>query len=404
MHALLQDSRVRRLLLANTLGSIGSGVTIFAVPWLLVRQPEGNVAFRWATVGTTLVLLLLTPLYGAWLDRHSRKTALLAGEAWGFCATAGMALAGGLGGGFSTVQLMAVYFAGMVYYSLHYPAKFAFVQQTLPPSQYQSLMGLLEVQGQTAMMIAGALGGILVDRAPLWVILAADAGTYLASFLIQATLPYAPTHLKPAAEPPHFWRGLTAGVSWLGARPRLAVLLTCTLMPFVVVMSGNYLFPIYVSQTLQAGALTFAGGEMAFAAGAIVAGLALPRLLARHSAAKTLPATMLIFLAGMLLLLVLRVPAAFIIAAALIGCGNAGCRVARSALLLRVVPQEVMGRVSSFYQILDRLLRTALVLAMAVIDTHGPPAGYLLLTAVLVLALVGVLRTRRSALAAGDIH
>lgn len=404
MQALLQDSRVRRLLLANTLGSIGSGVTIFAVPWLLVRQPEGNVAFRWATVGTTLVLLLLTPLYGAWLDRHSRKTALLAGEAWGFCATAGMALAGWLAGGFSTPQLMAVYFAGMVYYSLHYPAKFAFVQQTLPPSQYQSLMGLLEVQGQTAMMIAGALGGILVDRVPLWVILAADAGTYLASFLIQATLPYTPTHLQPAGERPHFWRGLTAGVSWLAARPRLAVLLTCTLMPFVVVMSGNYLFPIYVAQTLQAGALTFAGGEMAFAAGAIVAGLALPRLLSRHSAATTLPATMLIFLAGMLLLLVLQLPAAFILAAALIGCGNAGCRVARSALLLRVVPQEVMGRVSSFYQILDRLLRTALVLAMAVIDTHGPPAGYLLLTAVLVLALVGVLRTRRSALAAGHVQ
>ncbi len=54
MPALLQDSRVRRLLLANTLGSIGSGVTIFAVPWLLVREPDGNVAFRWATVGTTL--------------------------------------------------------------------------------------------------------------------------------------------------------------------------------------------------------------------------------------------------------------------------------------------------------------------------------------------------------------
>jgi MFS family permease len=402
MHALLQDSRVRRLLLANTLGSIGSGVTIFAVPWLLVRAPDGNVAFRWATVGTTLVLLLLTPLYGNWLDRHSRKTALLAGEAWGFCATAGMALAGWQAGAFSTGQLMAVYFAGMVYYSLHYPAKFAFVQQSFPPAQYQALTGLLEVQGQTAMMIAGALGGVLVDRVPLWVILVVDAGTYLASFLLQATLPYAPTHLSAQRARPPFWQGLTAGVGWLAERPRLAVFLTCTLLPFVVVMSGNYLFPIYVSQTLQAGAGTFAGGEIAFAVGAIAAGLALPRLLDRHSAATTLPGTMLVFLAGMVLLLVLRVPTAFLVAAALIGCGNAGCRVARSALLLRVVPQDMMGRVSSFYQILDRLLRTALVLAMSVIDTHGPPAGYALLTGVMLLALFGVLRTRGSVATAGQ--
>ena len=91
MRTLLRDTRVQRLLVANTLGSIGSGVTIFAVPWLLVHLPEGNAAYRWATIGTTLVLFLLMPYYGAWVDRHSRKTALLGSEAWGFLATTTMA-------------------------------------------------------------------------------------------------------------------------------------------------------------------------------------------------------------------------------------------------------------------------------------------------------------------------
>ena len=57
MKELLRDSRVRRLLVANTLGSIGSGSTILSVPWLLVHLPGGNEAFRWATIGTTLVLV-----------------------------------------------------------------------------------------------------------------------------------------------------------------------------------------------------------------------------------------------------------------------------------------------------------------------------------------------------------
>lgn len=399
MKELLRDSRVQRLLVANTLGSIGSGVTIFAVPWLLVHQAGGNEAFRWATIGTTAVLLVLTPYYGAWLDRHSRKTALLASEGWGFAATVAMAVTGLLAGGFATWQLMTIYFAGVLYYSLHYPAKFAFVQQIFAPSQYQSLTGLLEIQGQTAMMIAGGLGGMLVDRVPLWIILLFDAATYGASFLIQATLPYQATHLRPAggAQPPTaIWKAVVEGMRWLGARPRLAVFFTCTLIPFVIVMAGNYLFPIYVAQTLQASAVYFAAGEIAFAVGSILAGFFLPRLLSRHSAATTIPGTMLVFLAGLIVIIVLRLPATFILAGALLGFGNAGCRVARSALLLRLVPNEVMGRVSGFYQILDRLLRTGLVMSMVIIDTHGPPAGYALLTAVLVLALLGVARTRES--------
>ena len=399
MKDLLRDTRVQRLLVANTLGSIGSGVTIFAVPWLLVHESGGNEAYRWTTMATTVVLFLLMPYYGAWVDRHSRKTALLASEAWGFCATVTMAITGLVVGRFATWQLMTVYFAGMLYYTLHYPAKFAMIQQMFDRSQYQSLTGLLEIQGQTAMMIAGGLGGVLVERVPLWSILLFDASTYLASFLIQATLPYTPTHLasrSKTAMAQSVWTSVAAGWQWLRERPRLAIFFTCSLVPFLIVMAGNYLFPIYVAQTLQASAIYFAGGEVTFAVGAIFAGFMLPRLIGRHSAANTIPGTMLVFLGGLLLLIVFRFPLTFLLAGALLGFGNAGCRVARSALLLHLVPNEVMGRVGGFYQVLDRVLRTALVGAMAIIDVYGPPAGYMVLTGVFLLAFYGVLQSRGS--------
>ena len=445
MQDLLRDNRVRRLLVANTLGSIGSGITIFAVPWLLVHEPDGNAAYRWVTIATTIVLFVVSPYYGAWVDRHSRKTALLASEAWGFAATAAMALLGLALGGFAVWQLMAVYFAGMLYYTLHYPAKFALIQQMFDRSQYQSLTGLLEIQGQTAMMIAGGLGGLLVAHVPLWTILLFDAATYAASFALQSTLPYTATHLAPAAParavpadsaaahplaprsaptlstattpplaapPPAptaatpgapargVWTAVGEGWRWLVARPLLALFFTCTLIPFVVVMAGNYLLPIYVAQTLRAGPGWFAAGEIAFALGAITAGFMLPRLIGRHSAADTLPGTMLVFLAGLLVVLVAPYPLAFLVAGVLLGFGNAGCRVARSSLLMHLVPNHMMGRVGGFYQVLDRVLRTLLVMAMVVIDTHGPVAGYLILTAVVVLALAGALRGRAAVRAA----
>ena len=403
MTDLLQDFRVRRLLVANTLGSIGSGITIFAVPWLLVNRPDGNAAFRWITIVTTVVLFLLMPVWGAWVDRHSRKVALLGSEAWGFAATLVLAGVVYVSSGPSTGQLMAIYFAGMLYYTLHYPAKFALIQQLFDKSRYQSLVGLLEIQGQTAMMIAGGLGGLLVSHLPLWAILLLDAATYLASFAILSTLPYTATHLAaPGAAVPAasagLWSGVAAGFRWLRDRPRLAFFFTCTLLPFVIVMAGNYLFPIYVARTLLAGPGWFAAGEIAFALGAIAAGFLLPQLVARHSAATTIPATMLVFLGGLLLLVFVPLPSAFLAAGLLLGFGNAGCRVARSALLLHTVPNEFMGRVGGFYNVLDRVLRTVLVACMVIIDTHGPPAGYAVLTLVLLLALFGVLRTR-SALA-----
>jgi MFS family permease len=404
MKDLLRDPRVMRLLIANTCSAIGTGITVFAVPWLLVHQPGGNEAYRWATVGTTLALFVVAPYYGAWVDAHSRKTALLLSDIWGLLATAVLTGIGLALGGFGQATLVVTYFAGMMYYTLHYPAKFALIQQMFARSQYQSLIGLIEIQGQTAMMIAGGVAGLLVDRVPLWTLLLANSATYVASFLVLRTLPYAASHLTAPTAPGasaatpapgrSVWRGVADGWRWLRARPRLAVFFTCSLMPFVVLMAANYLFPIYVAQTLRVSAVYFAGGEITFALGAILAGFLLPRLIGEHSAAATIPGTMLFFLAGLLLLIVVRLPFIYLVAGALIGFGNAGCRVARSALLLHVVPNEVMGRVGGFYQVFDRILRTALVMSLGIIDTQGPPAGFLLLTIVFLLAFAGVLRTR----------
>jgi MFS family permease len=82
MRNLIRDNRVQRLLVANTLGSIGSGVTIFSVPWLMVHRAGGSEAYRWITIATTIALFAMMPHYGAFVDRHSRKNVMLGSELW----------------------------------------------------------------------------------------------------------------------------------------------------------------------------------------------------------------------------------------------------------------------------------------------------------------------------------
>jgi MFS family permease len=396
MKDLLRDSRIRRLLAANITGSIGSGITIFAVPWLLVQQPGGNASFGAVTLVTTIILFFFLPYYGVWVDRHSRKTMMLASELFGFVATAAMAGVGAMLGGYGLMPLSIVYFCGMLYYTLHYPAKLALLQQLFAKSQYQSLMGLMEIQGQVAMMIAGGLGVLLVEHVSLTVILCLDAATYLFSFIIQSTIPYHADHLAPPDAPRlSAWGSIAEGWQWLCDRPRLGVFFTASLLPFIAVMVGNYLFPIYVSQTLASGAWVLGAGEIIFALGAILAGASLPQLVADHTAQRTVPATMAVFALGAALLVIVPTVPVYLFAALLLGFGNAGSRVARSAAILHLVDKPVMGRINSFFHAFDRVLRTILTAAaIALVTGSGGQAGFGLLLLVVLAGLVAVWQSR----------
>lgn len=361
MKELLRDFRIRRLLLANITGSIGSGITIIAIPWLLVQRPGGDRLYGYLTVFTTVVLFLMVPYYGSWLDRHSRKLALLFGELFGATMTLTMATWILLTGHTTTWQLMVLFFGGVLYYTLHFPAKFAFVQQVFEKRHYQQLMGLMEIQGQTASMLSGGLAAIMLEHVPFHVILLVDAGTYLFSFAVQSTLPYEANHIDAdQTKAGNMWQALAEGLRWLRDRPWFTAFIICTIAPFVAVMTGNYLFPIYVQNILQAPASVYGRGEMAFAFGAILAGVVGPKLIERHAAPNVALGMMALFIVGLVLLGTLPAVYSFYLALLMLGLGNAGSRVARGSVLLHEVPNHLMGRVNVVISATDRLLRTLL--------------------------------------------
>ena len=374
MKELLADWRIRRLLLANIMGSIGSGITIIAIPWLLVQGPGGERIFGYITVAATIILFVFAPYYGSWLDRNSRKAALLIGEVFGATVTLTMATWMLLTGDTATWQLVTLYFCGMLYYTLHFPARFAFVQKVFDKKHYQTLMGLMEIQGQTASFMVGGLASVMLVYVPVYVILLFDAGTYLFSFALQSTLPYESTHV--AAGKPKFntLKSIVVGFTWLRERPQFTLFVLCTVAPFVAVMTGNYLFPIYVQNILEAPASVYGRGEMAFALGALIAGIFVPKLISQHKAANVAIATMFLFVCGLIMLGSLHTVPTFYLALILLGLGNAGTRVAKGTVLITTVPNEIIGRVQVVLSAVDRLLRTLLQFGAIYIVVHHDSA------------------------------
>lgn len=395
MKELLGDFRIRRLLLANITGSVGSGVTIVAVPWLLVQRPGGDRLYGYLTIAMTIAVFALIPHYGAWLDRHSRKLALLIGEAFGAITTLTMATWIALAGYAATWQFLVLYAGGMLYYTLHFPARAAFVQQIFDKKHYKQLVGLMEIQGQAASMISGGAVSMLLDRVPIHLILFADAATYLISLVVQSTIPYKATHLEENKPKEGTIASIKTGLSWLRERPHLTLFIICTLAPFVAVMTGNYLFPIYVQNILQAPAIVFGRGEMAFALGAILAGVMGPRLIARYSASNLALAMMSLFICGLILLGSLHHVTVFYIALIMIGLGSAGSRVSRTTVLYTEVPNEIMGRVNVTLAAVDRLLRTLLQFGAIFVVVKADAAwAFIGLVLFVGLALWGAYRSR----------
>lgn len=401
MNSLLRDSRARRLVIANLFSSVGSGITIVAVPWMLVSREGGNQTFGWTTFWTTVVLFLFIPYYGAWVDRHSRKAMLLWGEVFGFGATFGMALVALVTGRVETWQLVVTFFCGWLYYTLHYPAKFAFVQQIFDRSQYQALTSVMEVQGQVASMAAGGIASLLIGRVELSTILLVDASSYLVGLVLMGTIPYESTHLRPGTAPAaasSAWHAVAEAWRWLAQRPTLLWFFICSFVPFLAVMVSNYLFPIYVSQILRASPAVYGIGEMAFAGGAVLAGLCVPLLTARIGHAKSTVALAGVFIAGGALLTVWPVTGVFYAALLLMGLGNAGVRVARNVIVLHLVPNAIMGRVNVFFAAFERFWRTVLILTMTLgVDQLGARVCFALLVVLNLGAFAGLLATRHAA-------
>ena len=183
----------------------------------------------------------------------------------------------------------------------------------------------------------------------------------------------------------------------MDGRRTLSLFFGCTLVPFILVMVSNYLFPVYVSGVLHASAAVFGNGEIVFAVGALLAGVFIPRLATERGPGGVITATLLLCLAAVALLSLQASPWTYYAALGLFGLGNAGCRVARNAAMLHAVPHRVMGRIGIFFSAADRLLRTVLTFACTALVAHGGARlAFTLLWVVMLAAFAGTLATRHA--------
>ncbi|MFD0696900.1 MFS transporter [Paenibacillus sp. GCM10027628] len=382
-------------MIANILSSIGSGVTMIGVPWLLVNRAGGDEIYGYATLASTIVLFFLSPQIGVFIDRFSRKKLLLLSEVIGGSVTLGFALWGFYAGHFETWMLITLYFSGSLYYNVHFPTQFAFTQEIFSKEQYKTLNSMLEVQNQSTSMIAGGISSLVVDHVDMAWILLADAMTYFAGFGLFLLIPYVQNRLVKATQAGSMWSNIAEGFRYLKTKPILVVFFLCALMPFICVMVGNYLYPVYITSVLHGGADVFGAADMIFAIGAVVAGLTVPMLMQRLGSYYTTILAFVLFSLSIIFFYALPIVSIFLAFKTLNGWGNAGSRVARNTILMEIVPNHLIGRVNSFFNTVGMGMRVLLIgICTQIVTFQGARAALLLLGALLLVSLIGLIRSK----------
>jgi MFS family permease len=403
MKKLLQDRRFHLVLAANLLSSIGSGITMIAVPWLLVSGEGGAVLFGYATIIMTIINFIMAPFIGQWVDRFSRKKLLMIGELAGFLIVLSFAIAGFLGVDYGYWHYMLLYGSGSFYYNLFYPGIFALNQEIFPKTVYKSLNGAMEIQGQLSSVIAGAIAAMLIGKLQLEWLLLFDSFTYLSAFMLFVAIPYIKKSEGKEIDT-SYWAKLTEGYRYMSKRPKLFLFLLASFVPFIGVMVTNYLFPIYLVDVLKVDSSIYGAQSMVYGIGAVIAGIFIPFLSKRLGNENSIIITTFFYTAGLILLILTEAVAVYLILISILAFGNAGTRVARNSYLMDHIPNQIVGRVDSLFRTIGLGIRVLLLTTFTFVNAHLHVSySFYILAGLLVVSLCIVASTRNSTLSVKKI-
>ena len=197
----------------------------------------------------------------------------------------------------------------MFVYNIHYPTLYAFGQEISNKKDYRKINSLIEVQGQSTSIIAGALAAVLItgintdllaklglanfnflliEPWQMHEIFLLDAITYALALGLISLIKYEKSFVETMNSGNIFNR-LKSGFSYLKEHPLIFHFGVGSFAIFVIVLIHiHQLLPIYISNHLKQDASIYASAEVLQALGALSAGLGIHRVFMKTNTIKAI--------------------------------------------------------------------------------------------------------------------
>jgi len=354
---------------------------MIAIPWYFTKT--NNLSYFNFSYGLLTILILFFGLYaGILVDRFSRKMNFLITSA--VCGTLIILISifGFANNTLPDFLIMMVFGITMLNYNIHYPTLYAFGQEISDPSDYNKINSQIEIVGQSTTIISGAVAAILLtgmisgngqmfgfnvnipfsfEPWTIWEIFLLDGLTYFVAVSLISLIKYTPNpRLK--LQSTGLMKGIKTGVDYLKKHSDLVVfgIFSYSVFATLLVVIHSVLAP-YVKNNLHENASVYAGSELIYALGALTAGLFITKIFAHFNITKVIIA--LTLTTGAFFLWTFATNQVFVlyIMSIVLGFSNAGIRVLRVTYLFKRVPNELMGRVNSIFNVVNVITRTLLI-------------------------------------------
>lgn len=334
-------------------------MTVIGAPWYLAREYASSHVLGTVMIVTVIANLLFSPYAGALIDRHPRRSILLAENIMGFLGL-GIAALVGYFWGYSLVLVGGMYIFTVMIFFVHFPATYALAQESFPRDWYGSISSMMEVVTQTAAIVAGGLAGLILEHYGLTIVFAIDSLTYLVALWLVWGFKYQ-IIVGAVRKAPEFFAEIHTSLKYLRSRPHFTLITLALYVPFMVLISMELLQPFYVQQALHGQATIYSLIEGFYAIGATAAGLWMRRLSTRVGDRMAYISAFILFTAAVATMAIVPITSVALLMMVGVGWANAGIRVNRVTFVMQEIPTELIGRVNTFFNWIGLLGRGALI-------------------------------------------
>jgi MFS family permease len=399
---LLSNRNFILLFLSTVISGVGTGITLIGISWIAIQTFESSSVIAILTNASFVATFLFLPKFSTLVDTISRKK---------------IALILFLSGGVIQVSIFLL----LVKFGISIPALFissvasalirtgdqvnrvALSQELFTKQEYPVLNGYLEIARQTITFLAGGCATLIFRYGGFASMILCDAVTYLVGFALIILITYRRQlsfvdqsyniGSQKSKNQNNFISQLKESFIYLLQDRNLLIFFLLTLVPYIVVVSQNALYPAHFHTYLNAGSSAFALLAVPYGLGAILAAI-----VARQSRKFMSSYTLICiccFIYTLFIPLIITVPNVYISFACLFmfAMTHAIIRIERMTILMQKIEEQQMGRVSSFFEMAALIFNIVLVtLVCSVADHSGVGLAWLIFEVVMVATLFGLLK------------
>lgn len=377
----------------QTVSLFGDHLYLFSVLIWILLETESAVAMAGALTISAITAIAWAPHAGVLADRIDRRKLLITINGL-------YAIVVGLAGVLiwtDQMSLVVLYVTVALVTSLdqfYAAAVSAAIPNLVAESQLVSANSLVETSKSVTGIVAPIIGGVLIGVVSIGVLLVLDAVTFIvnAIFLSRLRTPLRRAHQTVRAMQRSVAREFWDGARFIRKHTELLFLIAVLSVANVALAPMGVLIPAAVVQDFDRGGTSVGVAMGIFALGVLVASLAMSWIRRFRSETLFLFGGLLALGAGNALFGLVDSYALALVGSAIAGGGTIVVIVMSQTVFQRVVPDELLGRVSSFRRALAMGLRPLGLIGGAVIADATNPQLAIVIAALLffVVALAGL--------------